>query len=183
MIIGFAGRQQSGKDFCADMLMQLDERFVKRRFADSLKVEVEQLWPHLFSTATWESAGIEYREEYLPELKMTRRGLLQHAGKLKRTLDQDYFVKKTFENYDKETCHWIIPDVRFPNEIDGIRNAGGQVYLVHQAIVTTVNTKEDESETALLGSLSLFDGYVWNVDAELTKNILKHILCKIYMLS
>ena len=58
---------------------------------------------------------------------MTNREFLQYFGtEVGRSIDKDLWIKALMYSYgrDKES-HWIVPDVRFPNEADAIRNAGG----------------------------------------------------------
>ena len=61
--------------------------------------------------------------------KMTAREFLQYLGtdvmrKIKDSVWVDYTVKKILEERSEIA---IIPDVRFPNEVDAIHNAGGIV--------------------------------------------------------
>jgi hypothetical protein len=65
---------------------------------------------------------------------MTYREFLQYFGtEVGRNIDKDLWVKALMYSYgrDKEN-HWIIPDVRFPNEADAIRNAGGVLWKIER---------------------------------------------------
>lgn len=65
---------------------------------------------------------------------MTNREFLQYFGtEVGRNIDKDLWVKALMYSYgrDKEN-HWIIPDVRFLNEADAIRNAGGVLWKIER---------------------------------------------------
>lgn len=65
---------------------------------------------------------------------MTNREFLQYFGtEVGRSIDKDLWIKALMYSYgrDKES-HWIIPDVRFPNEADAIRNAGGVLWKIER---------------------------------------------------
>ena len=65
---------------------------------------------------------------------MTNREFLQYFGtKVGRSIDKDLWIKALMYSYgrDKES-HWIVPDVRFPNEADAIRNAGGVLWKIER---------------------------------------------------
>lgn len=65
---------------------------------------------------------------------MTNREFLQYFGtEVGRSIDKDLWIKALMYSYgrDKES-HWIVPDVRFPNEADAIRNAGGVLWKIER---------------------------------------------------
>lgn len=65
---------------------------------------------------------------------MTNREFLQYFGtEVGRSIDKNLWIKALMYSYgrDKEN-HWIIPDVRFPNEADAIRNAGGVLWKIER---------------------------------------------------
>lgn len=65
---------------------------------------------------------------------MTNREFLQYFGtEVGRSIDKNLWIKALMYSYgrDKES-HWIIPDVRFPNEADAIRNAGGVLWKIER---------------------------------------------------
>ena len=65
---------------------------------------------------------------------MTNREFLQYFGtEVGRNIDKDLWIKALMYSYgrDKES-HWIVPDVRFPNEADAIRNAGGVLWKIER---------------------------------------------------
>jgi hypothetical protein len=62
---------------------------------------------------------------------------------------------------------WIITDVRFPNEVDAIRNRGGVLVRVHNPRIESIDTHE--SETAL-DNYKEWDGLIIN-DGDIPKLI------------
>lgn len=65
---------------------------------------------------------------------MTNREFLQYFGtEVGRSIDKNLWIKALMYSYgrDKES-HWIIPDVRFPNEADAIRNVGGVLWKIER---------------------------------------------------
>lgn len=65
---------------------------------------------------------------------MTNREFLQYFGtEVGRSIDKDLWIKALMYSYgrDKES-HWIVPDVRFPNEADAIRDAGGVLWKIER---------------------------------------------------
>ena len=75
---------------------------------------------------------------------MTNREFLQYFGtEVGRNIDKDLWVKALMRGYEKSSIMflpsmirdkglWIVPDVRFPNEADAIRNAGGVLWKIER---------------------------------------------------
>ena len=96
--------------------------------------------------------GVYWRDLPTPSYKikskkMTARELLQHFGTdIMRKMNTDVWVNHTLRTIKSEQSSLaIIADVRFPNEVESIKSAGGKV------IRLTREFKEDghSSETAL----------------------------------
>jgi len=141
MIIGICGLIGSGKGTVADMLEQ-EHGFVKVSFADSLKDAVAAVfsWPrHLLEGDTTDSRT--WREELDPWWAkrlgiphLTPRWVLQYWGTevLRRGFHDDIWVA-SIENKLRDTSrNYVIPDTRFPNEIDMIIHNGGKVWHVRR---------------------------------------------------
>ena len=139
MIIGISGKAESGKDTAAKMLeiiyanpeITFDD-FENRRynnfadintvhFADTLK-EVTQVMCHI---GEWETNTQEGKKTTIDWLGITVREFLQKLGTCVRMgIDNLFWIKETFANIDG----WknvIIADVRFPEEIEAIKERGG----------------------------------------------------------
>lgn len=147
-IIGICGLIGSGKGTVADILSQ-EQSFVKISFADSLKDAVAAVfgWQRsLLEGDTDESRA--WREEIdvwwakrlgIPHL--TPRWVLQQWGtevcrdsfhneiwiaSMERKVRQTILTRA--ENYSESRI--VIPDTRFPNEVDMIKRLGGGVWHV-----------------------------------------------------
>ncbi len=85
---------------------------------------------------------------------MTGRELMQVLGTdiCRRMFSQYIWVNSTFKAIERDNVDFaVIPDLRFPSELQGIKNAGG---LVIRLTRNTANGDEHPSETAL-------DDYDW----------------------
>ena len=139
MIIGICGLIGSGKDTIADHLVK-DHKFVKISFADKLKDTVATLfeWDRdLLDGKTEQSRLWREQEDHFwsKELKkkVTPRYVLQVFGTecMRDGFYDGIWVsmlkKKVTENPD---INWVIPDVRFENEVKVLKEIGGEVRWV-----------------------------------------------------
>ena len=139
MIIGICGLIGSGKDTIADHLVK-DHKFVKISFADKLKDTVATLfeWDRdLLDGKTEQSRLWREQEDYFwsKELKkkVTPRYVLQVFGTecMRDGFYDGIWVsmlkKKVTENPE---INWVIPDVRFENEVKVLKEIGGEVWWV-----------------------------------------------------
>lgn len=143
MIIGLVGFAGSGKGTVGDILVERYD-FTRLSFADSLKDAVSAIfgWPrHLLEGDTKQSREFrECRDEFWSDrfgYDVTPRHILQQMG---TEAGRDVFHKDiwihTVERKIKYKQEWefednfVIPDVRFPNEIEAIRKWGGFIVRV-----------------------------------------------------
>jgi hypothetical protein len=141
MIIGITGFIGSGKDTVANYLVA-NHGFVRDSFAGTLKDAVAQVfgWDReLLEGLTPEAR--QWREQVDPwwakrlnKPNLTPRWVLQQWGtEVCRTGFHDDIWIASLENRLRKTkSNIVISDVRFPNEIKAIRNAGGIVVLVQR---------------------------------------------------
>lgn len=123
LIIGIAGGKGEGKDTVAQMII---DRFpldsVRIAFADSLKMEVAR------------ACGMRLID--IENDKQKYRPILQWWGtEFRRSQDDQYWIirlNKKVSRYDGSIV--VIPDVRFPNEFDYIKEQGGVVWNVTRDI-------------------------------------------------
>jgi hypothetical protein len=139
MIIGFVGFIGSGKDTAADYLVNFHE-FRRDSFANTLKDAVSAVfgWDRVLLEGRTKEAR-EWREQvdtwWADRLNMpnlTPRWVLQYWGtEVCRTGFHDDIWIASLENKMRKTGdNIVISDVRFPNEIKAIHNAGGMVVRV-----------------------------------------------------
>lgn len=138
MIIGVCGLIGSGKGTVSDILVE-DFGFTKLSFADSLKDAVAAVFSwdrQLLEGATDESR--QWREQVDPwwadRLKMpelTPRLVLQLWGTevCRAGFHQDIWIASLERKIEKDR-NYVIPDTRFPNEINLIKIIGGEIWCV-----------------------------------------------------
>lgn len=139
MIIGFVGLIGAGKDTAADYLVNFHE-FRRDSFASTLKDAVANVfgWDRTLLEGRTKEAR-EWREQVdtwwanrlnMPEL--TPRWVLQYWGTdvLRNAFHDDIWIASLENKMRKTTDNIVISDVRFPNEIKAIHNAGGIVIRV-----------------------------------------------------
>lgn len=151
MIIGLSGYAQTGKDTIANHLIS-KYGFTRVAFADPIREAVYRLNPKIsiadmrnvpLATAVdglgWENVKVDSSDA---------RWLLQRMGtEVGREMFGDNFwvdqAMKKASQYEKV----VITDVRYPNELQAILEASGQVWRVIKDSVGAVN--RHPSETAL----------------------------------
>ena len=85
-------------------------------------------------------------------IKLTPKLVMQLLGTegVRNNIHFNAWVISTFDNFNKYTDHWIIPDVRFPNELEAIKKRGGLTIGITR---TAIDSKEvvdyHSSETSL----------------------------------
>ena len=136
MIIGICGLIGSGKGTVADILVE--QGFKKVSFADKLKDGVSTIfgWDRAMlegdtdESRTWR----EQRDDFWSDetkMEVTPRLVLQLFGTdcMRNGFDDGVWVsllKKTI--LDNLEQNYVIPDVRFENEINMIRDIGGEIW-------------------------------------------------------
>lgn len=152
MILGIAGYARAGKDSIAEILVKECE-FRRIAFADTLKAVLADVNPFIGSTRLdnrlswhgWEGAKTE------PEVRQLLQRLgLACRGHIGPDVWVDAVFRKIEDTFDQDgPSRWVIPDVRFPNEIAAVRSHGGQVWRVERPGCGPVNSHI--SETAIDG--------------------------------
>ena len=141
MIIGICGLIGSGKDTIANHLVDYHD-FYKTSFADKLKDAVAQMFDWDRDMLEGKSADSRaWREQpdhfWTQEtgFEVTPRLVLQKFGT--ECMRQGFFdgiwvslVKKKIQ--DNPKTNWVLPDTRFPNEVDMIKSVGGDVWCIQR---------------------------------------------------
>ena len=144
-VIGIAGKKRHGKDAVAKIIMNYAKEHghvaVKRAMADPLKEEcAKMIAEELAANSSCDSKLTTYEHVLADmnsdETKEKYRLLLQWWGtEFKRSIDPDYWVKRSeawltvAKNYVDLV---VIPDVRFVNEIEMVKQLGGIVIRVER---------------------------------------------------
>lgn len=175
-MIGFAGKAGSGKNYLAELLRS--RYYVPMAFALALKQE---------SMAVYGFSAHEVFVEKRPEV----RKILQQYGVTRReaTPKRDWWTKRAGALMDALTAggvltpphRWVMTDVRFPNEVDFVRERGGAVFrIVTDRPYPLAGTPagEHESETALdhleLPEIDNREGMILN-PADLMQQLRAHL--------
>ena len=138
MIIGFVGFIGSGKDTAADYLVNF-HGFRRDSFANTLKDAVAAVfgWDRVLLEGRTKEAR-EWREQrdewWSTRLgkDITPRHILQYWGTevCRQGFHDDIWIASLENKMRKTGDNIVISDVRFPNEIKAIHNAGGKVVRV-----------------------------------------------------
>jgi hypothetical protein len=141
MIIGICGFIGSGKDTVADYLVNFHE-FRRESFASTLKDAVAAVfgWDRVLLEGRTKEAR-EWREsvdpwwaERLDMPTLTPRWVLQYWGTevCRRAFHDDIWIASLENKIRNSKDNVVISDCRFPNEIQSIKNAGGQIVWVQR---------------------------------------------------
>jgi hypothetical protein len=189
MIIGIAGRMNTGKDTLGEIFTEELTNFKVKAFADKLRavaeiltgIPAEKFKDSFFKTQALPKEWCWDNDEDDP---MYVREFLQEVGTecIREFLHEDAWVNALFADYklDKEMLealegipytsenektllpNWVITDVRFPNEAKAIRDRDGLLIKLNR-IKAPVN--DHKSELALLNWPDY--NYVYDNDGDL----------------
>jgi hypothetical protein len=139
MIIGFVGFIGSGKDTAADYLVNFHE-FRRDSFANTLKDAVACIfgWDRTLlegrtaEARAWREQVDEWWATRLGMPDLTPRLMLQLWGTevCRNGFHDDIWIASLENKIRKTKDNIVISDVRFPNEIKAIHNAGGLVVRI-----------------------------------------------------
>lgn len=140
MIIGIAGRKQSGKN-TVSMYMEEWYGFEQRAFADPIKRALEQIfdWPR----SIWDSE--ESKNAVDPRWGVSPRQMAQHMGtewgqfalcesfpQFAKTIGRTLWVTRATHGLTGEE-DVVFNDMRFLHEAEAIRKLGGYVFFLDRA--------------------------------------------------
>jgi len=141
MIIGFVGLIGAGKDTAADYLVN-SHGFRRDSFANTLKDAVAQVfgWDRTLlegrtaEARAWREQVDEWWAERLQMPQLTPRWILQYWGTevCRQGFHDDIWIASLENKMRKTKDNIVISDVRFPNEIKAIKNAGGIVVRIRR---------------------------------------------------
>jgi hypothetical protein len=121
---------------------------LKQFVADILGVPVEKLNEQDFKKS---DLPVEWNvivpEQFNTKRKMTVRELLIAIGDgMRERVHPDIWVNALFSQYTSEKLKWIIPDVRYPNEVNRIQKLAGTMIRVNRPGIEMI---DHISETGL----------------------------------
>jgi hypothetical protein len=144
MVVGFVGFIGSGKDTAADYLVNFHE-FRRDSFANTLKDAVANVfgWDRTLlegrtsEARAWREEVDTWWAERLGMPHLTPRWVLQYWGTevCRQGFHDDIWIASVENKMRKTTDNIVISDVRFPNEIKAIHNAGGIVVRVQRGVM------------------------------------------------
>jgi hypothetical protein len=153
--VGVLGDAGAGKDTLAAQLMQ-HQGYKRRAFADQLKIDVYEM---LFSGSSRldppnmsEEEMIEHINERKQEPEM--RAMLQAYGVfMRRYRNHAHWSNQVNmwilqQRNDNPGVHLVIPDVRFPNEVDMLRNMGFIIVKVDRPGLVSTLTSEQRTHSS-----------------------------------
>lgn len=154
-IIAFAGRKQSGKTTCANVVLDFWQKTLPKEltakiynFADPLKHDIcinilgltyDQCYgsdedKNSLTDIRWEdlpgfNSEIHSPVDYDASGRMTARQVLQFVGTdIFRKMKHNVWADATIAKIKKESPHLaLIADCRFPNEVKAVKDTGGIV--------------------------------------------------------
>ncbi len=146
-IIGLSGKAGSGKDTVARYLVEKYD-FEAEWFAKPLKLYIGGAIFGLKHHQLWGKQ--EDKEKIDPRYGLSPRQILQMAGMKLREIYPNIWVNKLFDNIVR-LDRVVIPDVRYVNEVEAIRKAGGEVWRIERdgAGASTSELANHVSETEL----------------------------------
>jgi len=143
MIIGITGYAGVGKDTLAD-LMQTEQQFEKRSFAGKLKNIYYDIAPQehqdLINEINWDNA-----KRANPMIRLGLQGL---GSVMRKHFGKDFWIKAAMPKpFYTDLNNYVFSDVRYPNEAEAIRAAGGLIIRLKRDNIFPMN--DHESETLL----------------------------------
>ena len=131
-IIGITGLIGSGKDSLAMAFEQFGYR--RTAFAAHLKDVTAKAygWPRVLLEGDTDESR-EWREQPCPVHGITPRSALQKVGVAFRDIDPEFWVRACLSGITPDRPA-VISDVRFPNEANAIRDAGGIILNIFRDI-------------------------------------------------
>lgn len=162
-IIGVSGYKGSGKNYFADFMNSHNDYKIVH-FADRLKEVCAKVFNHdiseYYSGTAKERPYIDGDavacieiDDYLEDLKKitglsnmtphnktaySHRQLLQYIGtEYIRDANPNYWVEYLVSKIKNEPGKYLIPDTRFPNEVQVLKELGGIVVMIHRPDAVT----------------------------------------------
>jgi len=131
-LIGIAGKARSGKDSIAEYLVDF---FNAHRYA--LADPLKEACSVAFGIPLHKFYEAEFKETIDEFWQLSPREIAQRFGTecMREQFREDFWLKRAlFEledvAYNEDRDYFVIPDIRFENEADWIRERGGELWHV-----------------------------------------------------
>lgn len=150
MIIGLAGYARSGKDTLASMMVS-NYDFKQIAYADALKNILKATNPLLDEDGMRLNEALSYFGE--DDLKSSKYGgeyrrLCQKLGTegIRKNIGESTWINVVKDSISADPeSDWVVTDCRFANEIQAVKDLGGQVLWVHRPGVDPVNSHSSDN--------------------------------------
>lgn len=152
-IIGIAGKARSGKNTLADFL-QVETGGYLYHFADPMRAMLRAGFGIDMNTEYWQAK----KEEVIPAIGKSPRQLLQTLGTEwgRGMVHEEIWLVLAEIQFRQRGSGMIIPDVRFENEAQWVRNRGGVIIHITRRETTDINPHASESGVApVLGEVTI----------------------------
>lgn len=145
IVVGFGHSARVGKDTAAEILVA-EHGFVRIAFADALRAFVYETFADVrrqVNVHGWEAAKVA-----VPGVRQT---LIDVGNAARRNMGEDVWVDAVFRQF---VLHgrYVIPDVRYPNEVKRILLVGGLVVKITRPGIEPGKDVADQA-------LARFDGW------------------------
>ena len=149
MIVGISGKSGSGKDTVFSMMKEIERigEFKNLKFSSALK----EISAGLLGVKEEDFESQEFKASVIPTSTegMTYRDFLLEMGTgIMRKADPNYWVKLAMEEAKtQQAMGWeiVFTDMRFPNEMQAVKDAGGITLRVDMAGNIGVDHISDKS--------------------------------------
>jgi hypothetical protein len=165
-IVGVSGNAQSGKDTCADVLVE-QYGFTKVSFADGVREFMVRLDPVLhfggMETALLSEhiteGGTPEQWAWLKENSDAREHMVAIGAGAREIMGEDVWIRAALAKMERAPwTSFVLPDCRYANEARMIRGMGGEVWRIARPGVEPANDEEAHSLSEFNGDTAIFNG-------------------------
>ena len=142
-LVGLVGYPGSGKDALAEELCRYSGR-TRYAFGDAVK-------SLLLATDKTYGDSLERLEDWKRRGLHDTREKLQNLGQRLRDYDSEFWIRSMPAVLADRA---IVTDIRYPNELDWVKEKGGTVVAIHRPGFGPVNNHQSESNTTRLLELA-----------------------------
>jgi len=188
MLLAFSGLKGSGKDTAAKVLIE-EYGFTRIAFADALREALLVLDPWIpdasygYGTLPLseliDDAGWDWAKNNIPEVRRIMQVFGTEVGRM--MFGDNVWVdnlQKRFPDIADPESRYVITDCRFDNEVDFVRNNGGQVIWIDRPGLVSDGHASESTSIENLASVVLHNDetieelaedirfmlHLWNVD-------------------